>query len=327
MSSTTDNIRPSLASSTPRTGQQYSIRFGDYEAVVTELGATLRRFDYRGKQVIVPFEADDMVPCCNGYILVPFPNRLEDGTYSFEGHTYELPIDEHERRTAIHGFGYRHMWKLGTLTESSVSLTWRVPNVVAYPFDVIVSVSYELDDTGLTMRTVAYNNGSQRAPWAFGIHPWLSNGGSGRTIDDIEADNARCRLTLPCDTHVISSTDRLLPTGVETVNGSIYDLRDNPTLEGRPFDDAWTDAQREENGSVTATFTRSDGLRVSLTGDDTINAWQVCTATGFPEGQHPAGVAIEPMTAYANAFRSGLNLIALEPDAQHTTVIRYHVEY
>ena len=37
----------------PRTGQQFSISHGDYHAVVTELGATLRKLTYQGEDIIV----------------------------------------------------------------------------------------------------------------------------------------------------------------------------------------------------------------------------------------------------------------------------------
>lgn len=33
----------------PRTGQQFSISHGDYHAVVTELGATLRKLTYQAR--------------------------------------------------------------------------------------------------------------------------------------------------------------------------------------------------------------------------------------------------------------------------------------
>ncbi|MFT8986971.1 MAG: aldose 1-epimerase family protein [Bifidobacterium psychraerophilum] len=319
-----NNASPSKAhSNTPRTGQQYSIRYGDYSAVITELGATLRRLDFRDKNIVVPFDDNEVVPCCNGYVLVPYPNRLEDGAYDFDGEHYQLPIDEASRQTALHGDGYRHMWVLESLTESSVTLSWRVPGIIGYPFDVIVTVTYALGAEGLTMTTVAYNNDTKPAPWAFGIHPWLSNGSQATDPDDIEAANALCKLTLPCDSHVTASPDRLLPTGVEPVEGSVYDLRGNPSLEGRPFDDAWTSPIRDHDGNTTAVFTRPDGLQISLTGDDTINAWQVCTATGFPEGHHPSGVAVEPMTAYANALRSGKNLVSIEAGASYGTTIHY----
>ena len=104
--------------------------------------------------------------------------------------------------------------------------------------------------------------------------------------------------------------EHLLPsTGEEPVSG-IFDLRDNPTLEGRGFDDAWTDiTNRGEDGSTSAAFTRPDGIKVTLTGDKTINSWQVCTGNEIGEKARQAGVAVEPMTAYADAFRTGKDLV------------------
>ena len=79
-----------------RTGQQFSISHGGYEAVITELGATMRKLTYKGEDLTVALGPDDLVTCCHGQILIPFPNRIEGGEYTFEGKTYSLPIDEHD---------------------------------------------------------------------------------------------------------------------------------------------------------------------------------------------------------------------------------------
>ncbi|MBW3087298.1 aldose 1-epimerase family protein [Bifidobacterium sp. 82T24] len=295
----------------PRTGQQYSISYGDYKAVITELGATMRKVTYKGKNVIVPLGPDDPVTCCHGQLLVPFPNRIEGGVYTFEGKTYELPIDEHDRNTAIHGYGYRSYWKLEELTESSVTQSWRVPNMNGYPFDVIVTAKHELAEDGLHITVSAYNNGDANAPWALAIHPWLDNGFNGYG-DEIDGHNAQCHLTVPADTHV-TVDENLIPTGTEAVDGTKYDLRDNPLLVNQPFDDAWTDLHRDADGGVHATFTRPDGLQIKVGGDETVTSFQVCTGTKFPAFKHPAGTAVEPQTAYANAFNTGKDLIVIKP--------------
>lgn len=301
----------------PRTGQQYSIHYGDWAAVITELGATMRKVTYQGKNVIVPLGPDDPVTCCHGQLLVPFPNRIEAGTYTFEGKTYTLPIDEHDRNTAIHGYGYRSYWKLEELTETSVTQSWRVPFLLGYPFDVIVTAKHELDADGLHITVSAYNNGGDDAPWALAIHPWLDNGFNGYG-DEIDGHNAQCRLTVPADTHV-TVDENLIPTGTEPVDGTKYDLREHPLLTGQPFDDAWTDLHHDADGTVTATFTRPDGLEIKVGGDETITSFQVCTGTGFPAFQHPAGTAVEPQTAYANAFNTGNDLIIIKPGETSTT--------
>ena len=118
--------------------------------------------------------------------------------------------------------------------------------------------------------------------------------------------------------------EALIPTGTEPVTG-IYDLNDGPTLEGRAFDDAWVDVERAADGTTTTTFTRPDGIEVKIIGDETINAWQCYTATGAPFAEHPYGIAVEPMTAPANAFRTGGHLVTLAPNGDYTTVVRYEV--
>lgn len=308
----------------PRTGQQYSIHQGDYSAVVTELGATLRTLKYQGQDLIASFDPDGTIPCNNGNVLVPYPNRIEDGQYTFQGRSYSVPIDEHERMNSIHGFGYRYYWKLELLTESSVTLAWRVPDLSGYPFDLLVSVTYALDENGLTMTTTATNMGDEPAPWAFGIHPWLANGRQGRG-DDIQNDNGMCSLSIPCRTHIIADPDRLLPIGREPVQDQT-DLRQGICLEGQSFDDAWTDVEGGDDGTSAAIFTRPDGIQVQLWGDETIKAWQVCTGTGFEASMRPAGVAVEPMTAYANAFRTGENLVVLQPASMYTTQVGYKAQ-
>lgn len=305
----------------PRSGKQCVIAAGDWRAVITEQGASLRTLQWKGKDLIVPFAPDKLVPCCNGWILTPYPNRVTDGSYTFNGVTYQMPIDEPDRQTALHGYSYRYMWKLEDLQENQVTMSWRTPNLAGYPFDITVTATYVLSEEGLTQTVSVHNNDSVEAPWAYGIHPWLANGGNA-TGDAIQDDNDLCSLELHCNKHV-TVDERLLPTGEEPVEGTRFDLHGNPKLKNLPFDDAWTDVERDSQGKTKAVFTRPDGIAVTLTGDNTINAWQVCTGTGFPEATHQAGVAVEPMTAYADAFRSGKDLVVVAPGADYSTTITY----
>ncbi|MBT1181134.1 aldose 1-epimerase family protein [Bifidobacterium sp. CP2] len=313
-------------STTPRTGNQYSIHYGDYSAVVCELGAKLRRFDWRGKEIFCPFGPDDLTPTCNGYILAPWPNRIKDGEYDFNGRHYCAPVNEQHpapRNNANHGYAYHYMWRLESLTENAVTQSLRFPNLDGYPFDVTVTATYELGEQGMTVTVSASNGGDEPAPWALGLHPWLANGKQGATSAERDADSAACHLKIDANEHVVVDAG-LIPTGVEPVEG-VTDLREGPTLEGRSFDDAWLDVNRAADGTTTTVFTRPDGIEVKLIGDGTINAWQCYTATGAPLEEHPYGVAVEPMTAPANAFRSGDHLTTIAPGETVTTVVRYEV--
>ena len=133
----------------PRTGNQYVISSGEWSAVVTELGASLRELKWRGEDLIVPFDPNKVIPCCNGWVLAPYPNRVTNGQYSFDGEDYQMPIDEFDRQSSLHGYAYRYMWELVDLQESHVTLSWRSPDIAGYPFDITITATYALDENGL----------------------------------------------------------------------------------------------------------------------------------------------------------------------------------
>ena len=87
----------------PPSGRQFEIRHGDQHAVVTEVGATLRHYAVGGKPVIDGFDVDDMASGGRGQVLAPWPNRLGNGRYTFEGQAERVPLNEPERANAIHG--------------------------------------------------------------------------------------------------------------------------------------------------------------------------------------------------------------------------------
>ena len=303
----------------PRTGQQFSISHGDYTAVIAHLGATLRVFRYQGDDVTVSTGPDDVVTCCVGRVLVPFPNRLEHGSYDFDGAHYQLPINEPERDNAIHGFGMNYYWQLERLTEDSVTLSWRVPLTEGYPFSLQVFITYTLSNSGMRIDCDAVNNGDGPAPWAMAVHPWFSNGedAHGNAIDAV---TSRCSVQIPANTHVLTNGN-LIPTGTEPVDGTKFDFRTAALLDRQPYDDALTDLTHAADGTVTAVFTRPDGRQVAIIGDESITSFQVCTGTGFPAIKHPAGVAVEPQTAYANAFNTGKDLIVIKPGETSSTAL------
>ena len=81
----------------PVTGSQYEIAAGDYQAVVTELGAGLRGLWCRGEPVIAGYEPDQVPPAGAGQLLAPWPNRIDGGTYTFAGD--QLPARSERARS------------------------------------------------------------------------------------------------------------------------------------------------------------------------------------------------------------------------------------
>src|SRR5438309_10696060 len=94
----------------PPSGRQFEIARGTQQAVVTEVGATLRRYRAGDLEALDGFEIDEMCSAGRGQPLLPWPNRIRDGRYSFAGADYQLPINELARDSEIHRLVRRTPW-------------------------------------------------------------------------------------------------------------------------------------------------------------------------------------------------------------------------
>ena len=79
-------------------GEQIEIRAGDQRVVVVEVGGGLRSYTAGGRDVLDGYGADEMATAGRGQVLIPWPNRLEDGAYEFAGSRHQLPLNEPEAR-------------------------------------------------------------------------------------------------------------------------------------------------------------------------------------------------------------------------------------
>ena len=62
--------------------------------MVVEVGGGLRTYSAAGRDILDGYGADEMCPSGRGQVLSPWPNRLEDGSYEFDGRRHQLPIDQ-----------------------------------------------------------------------------------------------------------------------------------------------------------------------------------------------------------------------------------------
>jgi len=282
-------------------GEQFEIAGAGYRAVVTESGAALRLLEYAGRALVDGFGQQDMSSGGRGQLLAPWPNRIEDGAYVFEGRSLQLGLTDPSRGTASHGLARWAAWSLEEHAASSVSLTYRLMAQSGYPWTVDLHVIYDLSADGLTVTQTATNLSDSPAPFASGAHPYLSAGAG--TVDDWE-------LTLPAATRLLTSPDRLLPTGREAVDGTAYDFRVTRPLRGTVVNHAFTQLDRNEDGRAVVVLQGEHA--VSLWVDERHGWLQVYTADDVPATARRS-IAVEPMTAPPNAFRSGEDLTVLAP--------------
>ena len=292
-------------STSPPSGQQFVLTFGDQRAVVTEVGAGLRTYDVADREVIDGYGEDEMCSIGRGQLLLPWPNRIEDGQYEFAGTLHQTPLTEPSRHNALHGLTRWVNWTALEQAPDHVVMSLLLHPQDGYPFTLELRADYHLSTAGLTVRTTATNVGTQAAPYGTGHHPYLTVG----TLID------KALLKLPALMR-LEADDRLIPTGrLLPTQGTDYDF-----LELRPIGSLRMDA------AFATLVPDSDGLiRVhfqSPSGEPAVNLWMepiyrflmVYTPDAVPDASRRRGsLAIEPMTCAPNAFRSGDGLIVLRP--------------
>ena len=280
------------------------IVLGGSIATIVEVGGGLREYEVDGRPVLEPYAADRMRDGAHGAPLVPWPNRLEDGRYSFDGTTYQVPLTEPEKRNAIHGF---LLWQPWTATERDadrVVMTTHLYPRDGYPFTLGIRVTYELGPEGLTVATTAENLGDRACPYGHGQHPYLSPG-SGHI--------GACTLQLSGSTRIVTDSERQLPTGREPVVGTDFDFLEPRGVGETRIDHAFTDLARDADGRAWTRLWGPDGGCAELWVDDSYGFVETYTGDTLAPDRARRGLGTEPMTCPPNGFASGDHVIRLEP--------------
>lgn len=289
-------------------GQQYELRHGDQRVVITEVGGGIREYHAGDRPVLDGFPADQPCGGARGQTLLPWPNRVADGQYSWQGTDYQLALTEPPKHNAIHGLTRWQNWEVVEHTDDRLSLHLVLHAQIGWPFVLDCRLDYALGDAGLSVRQSATNIGATAAPYAVGAHPYLSVG-----TEHIDPAHARVpgNLYYPTD-------ERGIPTGKEAVSGK-YDLREPQQLGDRQIDVAYTDLIRDPDGKARVRLGLPDGPAVALWVDEAYPYLEIFTGDTLPDpAKHRTGLGVEPMTAAPNAFQSGDGLVTLEPGQTHT---------
>jgi aldose 1-epimerase len=287
-------------------GEQWTIRHGDHEVVVVEVGGGLRTYAFRGHDVLVGYPPGVRSSAGRGQLLMPWPNRIRGGRYTFAGRGHTLALTEPDRGNAVHGLVRWATWSVQEQTSDQVTLGCRLRPQQGWEWSLDLSVSYALTQDGLTVTPRARNVGTDEAPFGFGAHPYLGVGEA--QVDEVE-------LGIPAAS-MLELDDRLLPTGLTAVDGTDYDFREPRRLGALALDTAYTDIDADADGRwrVTLTHPRT-GRVVTLWADATAYRWlQVFTGDSLPaKERRTSGIAVEPMTCPPDAFNSGDGLLVLGP--------------
>ena len=294
----------------PPSGRQVRLSAHGQSAVVVEVGGGLRDGRGGGRPVLDGFAEDELGTGARGLPLVPWPNRLHEGRYAFDGVSYALPLDEPEHASALHGLARHLSWTPVEVAADRVTMAVTLWPRQQWPFTLSVRVEYALTADGLVVTTVAQAAGAGPVPYASGHHPYLTVGTP--TVDDAE-------LTLPARTW-LPTDDAQIPTGTADVAGTPLDFRSRRPVGDVRVDHAFTDLARDADGLARAVLRNpADGREAELWVDGAYGWLEVFTGDALPDpARRRRGLALEPMTAPPNALQTGQGVVRLEPGQTHT---------
>lgn len=281
---------------------EHEIVSGTTRAVVTALGGGLRVLEVDGAPLAETWEAGGTPPMSAGTTLFPFPNRVADGRYSFDGADHQLELTEPSRHNAMHGFVRKVDWDVVSVTADAVEQAIDVAPHEGWPFTLRLLTRHEVHPGGLTVTHTVTNTGDVRAPFGLGVHTFVS--ARGAAMDT-------CTLELAASEVLPLERVRNLPSGpVHPVEGTDDDFRTPRLLDG-----VWLDTPFR-TGAAAHTLRGPDRSGVRLWTSVELGWVQVFTADPAHEQAYPGrgrALAVEPMSCPPNALATGEDLVVLEP--------------
>jgi aldose 1-epimerase len=264
----------------------FELTLGRERLVVSPIGAALESWSIDGRELLADGDF-------GGKVLAPWPGRLRDGRYRFDGVEHRTPMTERGRRTALHGLTTERRWRETRSSARHLTLAYDLPSEDGYPFSLALEAEYELVPGGVVATLRATNVGDKSAPFGLGLHPYLRG----------EVLELPARVVLRLD-------DRLLPAGDPApVAGTELDFRRARAIAAQRIDHCFGELGRDGDGIA----------RVALSGDaGRVEVWMDTNFAFVQIYTNEAGVAIEPMTCAPDAFNSGAGLVVLSPGDSFT---------
>ena len=292
------------------TGEQFVLTSGGAEVTVVEVGGGLRSYRHGGRELLDGYAVTEPAEHGRGHLLAPWPNRIADGRYTWDGAAHQLALTEPESATAIHGLVRFVPWRVLTRGADRLELEHLLYPQPGYPFALRLRVAYALTGEGLRVTTTATNEAEVPLPYGEGHHPYLAAGPE-RLLDD-------CTLVSPAATR-LEADRRGIPTGRAAVAGTAYDLRTGRRLGDLALDTCFTDLARDADGRAEVRLTAPDGTGAAVWMDEAFGYLQLYTGDAIPGDARRRGLAVEPMTCPPNALATGEAVRRLPPGGSVTS--------
>lgn len=284
---------------------------GSAFSIVPAAGANVLDLYFKGKNILDGYDSPEALEAGKwgkSTILFPFPNRLRDGHYSWEGQQYSFPINNAATQNAIHGFVRDEAFEVDKveLTRSHAAILCSLRyegGLASYPFPFFLELTFVLKADSLALKVKCLNLHRQAIPVGFGWHPYFRL--------TARADDHRMQLP---PAQKIEIDDRMIPTGARTDYAGFASKK----RVGDTFLDNCFAATRA--GAYKLTLQHGDTtLQVSAKSQE-CPFFQVFTPP------HRESIALEPMSCNVDAFHNGDGLVRLEPGKTWITSMKVAVK-
>jgi aldose 1-epimerase len=260
------------------------------------------RLPFAGQVRPVLVAADDFAenpshPARSGTpILFPFPNRIRDGRFSFQGRNYQLPANNGPN--AIHGFAMDANWDVldhgANADEAFVTGRYQIAkhspaSRSLWPTDAVLQVRYSLAGRRLSMKVTVSNPTADDLPCGFGIHPYF------RLPFAPGGDLERTKVILPASKYWVLKD--FLPTGEVRPVEPRLDFRDGQPMKGLKLDDVLTGLLIPGERAAARLVDLEKNAEFQLTFGKGIRELVVYTPSGRPDV-----IAVEPYTQTTDAI-------------------------
>lgn len=266
--------------------EEIYLEIGATKARISSLGAAISYLEVESVLVIEQVTRAAIETAYASTVCAPWPNRIADGLW--QGRV--LPKND-AHGNALHGLVFDKDFTLVKSDGTSASFVFELKSSELYPFDLLIGVDYEIDQTGISCHYWATNLGPGTAPYGVAAHPYI------RVSDESHFSIHAGRRAV--------NNEKQIPLYFEQVRDDEVKVFGHTNL-----DDCFTDLI----GSVV--IRHSDGSMVEVWQDGNFPYLMVFTAHDLRAfGISKPGLAIEPQTCPANAFNTGEDLIWLSTGA------------
>lgn len=249
---------------------------------------------------IAPDWDTNPVPTRSGHpVLFPFPNRIRDGRFRFQGKDYRLPANDPAKANAIHGFTPRVPWRVvgTTTTAADAGITGRfrlsedAPGSAGlWPADATLTLTYRLSAAALRVEAVVENPGPGAMPFGLGYHPYFRL----PTAPDAKADD----MVLWTAATSLWETEGGLPTGRKLPLPGEFDFRSAKPVGPTAIDNLFGDL-RPAGGDPLPCVARLS--HASTPGELSVHADPAFGQLVLFTPVHRTAVAVEPYTCATDA--------------------------